>query len=220
MTNPPLRTRDGRTRTARIGLATAVVALSSLSACSMWHGMTDRIAGRGTSSDTARATRPATSTAGPSGGTWGGGAGMPSGATGAASGATGGSARDPSGMAGVQGATGAGGAYGTPGTAAAPGGMGAPGMSGARSMSGSPGVPVTADGAAVPAGPVVPGADVSRMRGPTLPPTAGRGAPTFRSYNECRSWLAQQGRMANRGPSFGGEITMSDIDPCRDMPRS
>nr|HMS78449.1 hypothetical protein [Burkholderiaceae bacterium] len=78
MTNPPLRTRDGRTRTARIGLATAVVALSSLSACSMWHGMTDRIAGRGTSSDTARATRPATSTAGPSGGTWGGGAGMPS----------------------------------------------------------------------------------------------------------------------------------------------
>jgi hypothetical protein len=150
--------------TRRIRLAGAVLAMSTLSACSMWQGMTDRITGRGGPSDTARTTR-SSSPPGPSGGAWSGGAGMPPGATGASSGAS-----------------------GAGGTAMAPAAM--------------------------------PGIDTSRMRGPTIPATSGRGTPTFRSYNECRAWLAGQGREAHRGPAFGGEASMVDTDPCRDMPRS
>lgn len=114
--------------TRRIGRAAVVVAMSTLTACSTWQGMTDRLTGRGTAPDTARAT-------------------------------------------GTSGAT-------------------------------------------------VPGADVSRMRDPTVPPTAGPGRPTFRSYDECRAWLAQQGREMNRGPATGGEVSMADTDPCRNLPRS
>jgi hypothetical protein len=59
-------------------------------------------------------------------------------------------------------------------------------------------------------GGVVPGTDVSRMRDPTLPSTASPGRPTFRTYDECRAWLAQQ----------GGGASMADTDPCRNLPRS
>ncbi len=135
--------------TRRIGLATAVVAISTLSACAMWQDMT----GRGPSSDTARTTRSTPSSGAP------------------------------------------GGTYGTYGATDATGGA---------TMSGTP----------------VPGADVSLMRGPSVPATAGRGMPTFRSYNECRAWLAQQGRALNRGPAIGGEVSMADMDPCRNQPRS
>ena len=66
----------------------------------------------------------------------------------------------------------------------------------------------------------IPGADVGRMRGPTVPATAGNSMPTFRSYNECRAWLAQQGRALNQGAATGGEVSMADTDPCRNLPRS
>jgi hypothetical protein len=125
--------------TRRLGLATAMVALSALTACSTWHGMTDGITGRSTSSDTARST----------------------GSTGADS----------------------------------PGGTA-----------------MSAD--------TMPGLDTSRMRGPTAPASAGRGMPSFRSYNACRTWLSQQGRTLARGPALGGEGSMADTDPCRDQPSS
>lgn len=43
----------------RIGLATAVVALTALPACSMWHSMTDRMTGRSSSGSTATTSRGA-----------------------------------------------------------------------------------------------------------------------------------------------------------------
>ena len=56
----------------RIGLTTAVVAITLLPACSMWNSMTDRITGRSTTSDSAM--RGGTSGGTMSGGSASGGA--------------------------------------------------------------------------------------------------------------------------------------------------
>jgi hypothetical protein len=49
----------------RIGLATAVVAMTSLSACSMWHSMTDRMSGRSDSGGTTMSSSGTSGTAMP-----------------------------------------------------------------------------------------------------------------------------------------------------------
>lgn len=102
-----------------------------------------------------------------------------------------------------------------------------PGASGGT-WSGGTGMPSGATGAsgvdatsgtAMSAG-TMPGVDTTRMRGSTLPATSGRGMPTFLSHNECRTGLSQQGRGLDRGPAAGGEVSMADMGPCRNQPRS
>lgn len=69
-------------------------------------------------------------------------------------------------------------------------------------------------------GGTVPGTGVSRMRDPTMPSTASPGRPTFRTYEECRAWLALQGDELDPGPGTGGGASRADTDPCRNLPRS
>ena len=64
----------------------------------------------------------------------------------------------------------------------------------------------------------MPGIEVSQMRSPATVPSTARGMPAFRSYAECRSWVDQQGQAMTRGPvGAGGEVTSSDLDPCRNV---
>ena len=151
-------------RIQRLGLATAVVAITALPACSMWHSMTDRITGRGQGTTTASTPRGGTTAPGATG--YGPGAAGAGGST--MSGAT----------AGTTGST--------PGTTTGttPGG----------SMTALPGMPTT-DNASI---------------------------PNFRSYNECRAWLARMpadSTALNRGTMQGGEVTLADQDLCRRFPR-
>lgn len=70
----------------------------------------------------------------------------------------------------------------------------------------------------------MPGSSTTAMPGmPGMPMTGHSSVPNFRSYDECRAWIAQlpaDSKALNRGPMQGGEVTLADRDLCDRLPRS
>jgi hypothetical protein len=173
----------------RIGLATAMAAITVLPACSMWHSMTDRMTGR--SGDTTSASR-----SGASGGAMG-----QAGTTGTTSGS--GSAYGTSSYGGSP-------MPGSATTGASGPGSGPAGSSSMSSGSSSMGGASTSGRGM--GSDRTPGMAMGTRKVPMGATTAT--IPNFGSYNECRAWLANQGTMMNRGPTVNGEVTIVDRDPC------